>query len=290
MHHLEKIPGRIFYSTETVNKYLQKVISDPVFSVSQILKRFLIFIVQETLQGRSDQLKEYTIGINVLNKPADFNPQADAIVRIHACRLRRALSSYYSKSGKGDLLRISVPKGNYIPFFYQPGFNRSPENKSFRLKEENPVAAGPSRSRVAAVMPFSYFAKEEKIISFAEGIASQLSAELACVDNLSVIAYYPIRFLNENLFYLKDEILKAGAQYLFTGNVQCLENRIRLNIQMIHAGTYEQIWGRLFERKLTETNMFDIQDEVIRQVLAEVENIWKTKKTGISHSSTMAVA
>ena len=84
-------------SKEIINHQLQKIISDPIFAVSNILRRFLSFIVEETLAGHSNQLKEYTIGVKVLNKPTDFQPQKDAIVRIHAGRLRRALSHYYKK-------------------------------------------------------------------------------------------------------------------------------------------------------------------------------------------------
>src|SRR5579864_4459771 len=88
MNSCEKIPGDCIYSENSVNEHLGKLLIDPLFSLSDILKRFLRFIVKETLEGRSDQLKEYTIGVKVLHKPANFNPQIDAIVRIHACRLR----------------------------------------------------------------------------------------------------------------------------------------------------------------------------------------------------------
>ena len=49
--------------------------------------------------GRSNTIKEYTIAVNVLNKPVSFKPQHDAIVRIHAGRLRRALNYYYKEPG-----------------------------------------------------------------------------------------------------------------------------------------------------------------------------------------------
>ena len=106
------------YSKGEILHQLQRIFADQTFSVSDILKRFLSFIVEETLDGRSNQIKEYTIGVNVLNKPQSFNPSQDAIVRIHAGRLRRALHHYYKNAGSADPIRIEMPKGSYLPYFF----------------------------------------------------------------------------------------------------------------------------------------------------------------------------
>jgi TolB-like protein len=284
----EKMAGNCIFSGNSVNNHLQKLLADPLFSLSDILKRFLVFIVKETLEGRSDQLKEYTIGIKVLRKPANFNPQMDAIVRIHACRLRRALNRYYEGAGHQDSLRISVPKGNYIPFFYESLPARQEKN-SYGGSNQEIIEIGPS-DMIAAVMPFSYFENRASILSMAEGLASQLSTELASMENLSVIAYNPIRFLDDRPVYLRELILKAGAQYLFTGDLQCQDNRVRVNIQMVNAHTYEQVWSHLFEYTLTETNMFEIQDKIVKRVLHQVEHSQHLKKPSVVKSSKMAVA
>src|SRR5262245_60601379 len=105
------------FSKEEIEKQVQKIIADPIFADSDILKRFLVFVVSETLDGNSNRLKEYTIAVNVLDKPRDFNPHESGIVRIHASRLRRALNNYYCKGGIFDTIRVSVPKGGYIPKF-----------------------------------------------------------------------------------------------------------------------------------------------------------------------------
>jgi TolB-like protein len=284
----EKISGNCIFSADSVKNHLQKLIGDPLFSLSDILKRFLIFIVEETLEGRSDQLKEYTIGVKVLHKPVNFNPQMDAIVRIHACRLRRALNRYYEGAGNRDSLRISVPKGNYIPFFYESLPARLEKEQS---RDSNEVRIGiDSVDMIAAVMPFSYFEDKATILSMAEGLASQLSTKLASLQNLSVIAYNPIRFLDDRPVYLRELILKAGAQFLFTGDLQCHDKRVRINIQMVNAHTYQQVWSNLFEYALTEKNMFDIQDKIVKQVINQVKHFRNLKKSRITNSSEMAVA
>jgi hypothetical protein len=101
----------------TILHQLDKILAFPKFSKSAILSKFLCYIVNETLLGRQNSIKEYTIGIEVLNKPKEFNPLLDGIVRVHASRLREYLSTYYKEKGIEDNLVITVPKGRYLPVF-----------------------------------------------------------------------------------------------------------------------------------------------------------------------------
>src|SRR5687767_8793078 len=105
------------YSNEQILAHLDSVLASPNIAGSNVLSEFLRFIVNETLQGRGEDLKEYTIGVNALKRDAGFNPQTDSIVRIHAGRLRRALKEYYYEVGANDLIIISIPKGSYQPVF-----------------------------------------------------------------------------------------------------------------------------------------------------------------------------
>ncbi len=253
------------FSAKAVNAQLQKILSDPVFAVSDILKRFLSFIVRETLEGRSNQLKEYTIAVGVLHKPADFKPQHDAIVRIHAGRLRRALNHYYDTCRQTESIHISIPKGGYVPIFEEPGKTTNEANKSFV------AAKRPFHPRIVGVMPFTYFDKAPLKISFAEGLAVQLSTELAHIKNISVIAYYTMRTLAEKITDIREIITAVGAQYIFTGNIQYQKNYFRINVQMIDASTSTQVWSEMFERQLSKVNMFDIEDDIIRQIISAFE-------------------
>jgi hypothetical protein len=76
--------------------------------------------VDQTLLGNSNRLKEYTIALNVLNKPANFKPSENGVVRIHAGRLRRALNHYYKEIGVHDPIEISMPTGSYAALFTAP--------------------------------------------------------------------------------------------------------------------------------------------------------------------------
>jgi TolB-like protein len=262
-----QISSEMCFSKEAINQQLQKIFLDPIFSVSDILKRFLSFIVEETLAGHSNQLKEYTIGVKVLNKPLNFNPQQDAIVRIHAGRLRRALHQYYKNAGVAESIRVSIPKGSYVPLF---GDNEEivSEEIDTGQSESTPI----NKSKTIAVIPFRHFEKDAMKILFADGLGVQLSTALANFKNLSVIAYYTMRRMAANIADIKDVASTVGALYAITGDIQSQKDRIRVNVQLINTETSEQIWSRMYEFRLTASNVFDIEDNIVGEIIAMLED------------------
>src|SRR5687768_462501 len=102
------------FSAEEIRQHVNHIFLYPPFSRSAILRRFLSYIVDESIHGHSNCLKEYTIAVQVLDKAVDFKPQNNCIVRIHASRLRRALKRYYLENGSLDTVRISIPPGSYV--------------------------------------------------------------------------------------------------------------------------------------------------------------------------------
>jgi len=79
------------FSSAEILEELNRILSVQEFQNSPVLSRFLEYVVRETIEGREKELKEYNIAVEALARKTDFNPQFDAIVRIHAGRLRRAL-------------------------------------------------------------------------------------------------------------------------------------------------------------------------------------------------------
>ena len=79
------------------------------------MSRFLRFSVEEMLAGRADELKETTIGLAVFDRPPDYDPRIDPIVRVEARRLRDKLSRYYEADGRHDTVIIDLPRGGYAP-------------------------------------------------------------------------------------------------------------------------------------------------------------------------------
>ena len=99
-----------------VRAELARILSSELFSRSDRLTTFLKFIVEQTLDGHGEALKEQVLALEVYGKGVDFNTAADPIVRVDARRLRDKLREYYV-SAPHDPIIISVRKGSYTPLF-----------------------------------------------------------------------------------------------------------------------------------------------------------------------------
>ncbi len=115
MSKLETIP--VAPTPDEVRATLQRIITSDVFRSSPQLGSFLNFVVEAVLHGKSERIKGYTIGVEVLRRDTKFDPQIDPIVRVEATRLRRALERYYSGPGADELIVVDLPRGSYVPTF-----------------------------------------------------------------------------------------------------------------------------------------------------------------------------
>jgi hypothetical protein len=82
------------------------------------LMQLLEFVVEATVEGEAEYLKETTIGVFVFGRRPDYDPKIDTIVRSQAWRLRAKLKKYYASEGAQDPLIVSIPLGHYIPTFH----------------------------------------------------------------------------------------------------------------------------------------------------------------------------
>lgn len=104
--------------TETeIREQLSCLLKQDAFASSPRSAKLLIYLVDKTLNGEADDIKGYTIGVDVFDRPGDFDPQSDSIVRVQAGRLRKALSLYYLTEGRDDNVIIALEKGSYVPSF-----------------------------------------------------------------------------------------------------------------------------------------------------------------------------
>lgn len=96
---------------------LERMLGDPRFHGTERHRKLLRYLVDEFFAGRSGAVKAYTIAIDVFARPSSFDPATDPIVRVEASRLRAALAQYYEALGDEAVVRIELPKGNYVPLF-----------------------------------------------------------------------------------------------------------------------------------------------------------------------------
>lgn len=106
---------------------LARVLGSADFVASKQLTQFLQYVVDKSLEGRGEILKERMIALHALDRDSDFDPRVDSIVRVVAGKLRRSLERYYWCEGAANPMRIELPKGSYQPLFSPAvGVSQSP--------------------------------------------------------------------------------------------------------------------------------------------------------------------
>src|SRR5580704_8281030 len=108
-------PARV--SEEAVREELSRVLSCHEFRLSKRSQDFVRYVVEHTLSGREDMLKERTIGIEVFGRSTSYEPSDDATVRVKAGDVRKRLGLYYAEEGAQNPVRIELPAGTYVPEF-----------------------------------------------------------------------------------------------------------------------------------------------------------------------------
>jgi hypothetical protein len=121
------MPAGNGFSADQVRAELDSVLASPAFTRSPRLGRLLTYLCTKALAGEGDQIKEYTIGVDVMDRPSSFNPTEDAIARVEIHRLRKRLREYYQQQGVADPLQIVVPNGQYVPEFHAAAAEAPPQ-------------------------------------------------------------------------------------------------------------------------------------------------------------------
>ena len=98
---------------------VEKVLQSTTFLRADQLRKFLRFICEMEIDGRSGEICEYIIGVEAFGRPADFSPTEDSVVRRRAIDLRNKLEDVYTAELASATLRIELPKGKYIPHFVE---------------------------------------------------------------------------------------------------------------------------------------------------------------------------
>lgn len=275
----QNLPEKHILSDSTkskIQKALELVMTSELFSRSAVLKNFLKFIVEETLKGNTDGLKEYTIAVNALGKPDDFNPQIDAIVRIHAGRLRRLLNEYYRGPGVSDQLKIEVIKGTYVPVFRKQAISHLLEkpHKETTLaqvqKSEVKVDTKPpvyTRSKLTlAILPFRNLWPNGEYQFFVDGFGEELTQLFSNFQDIDVIAHHSARKYADNPEDVRIIGSDLGVHYIITGSVKRSSENIRVNAQLIKTVNGMQIWSNSYSYPLNIENLTSIQDQIVENI------------------------
>jgi TolB-like protein len=261
---------------KSVGSQLKKILKFPPFLNSYILSRFLRYVVYETLAGRQDQLKEYTIAINVLNKPVSFLTSNNCIVRIHAKRLRSALIAYYNREGCMDDCMISIPKGRYIPVFEKW------ENKQSLKKTGTSSLNNISESKMKkiAFMPFKTYDRKVARNSFADNLGEELIRQFSRSSELSVLSFHTTRTLSSEKSKIENLVSSYHVQYVVAGSSRFEQSKIKVFVELIDAATERQVWSGIYHQTCSTTNYFKAVDMIATELMSDLSKIRELECNG----------
>jgi hypothetical protein len=101
--------------SKAIREQLERMLANSLFSNSKRYPNLLRYVVEQTLQGSTAQLKERTLGIEVFGREPDYDTNLDPVVRTSAGEIRRRIAQYYHEPGRENEIRIGLPLGSYVP-------------------------------------------------------------------------------------------------------------------------------------------------------------------------------
>jgi TolB-like protein len=243
---------------------LNKIIAHPSFSNSSILCKFLTYVVKETLSGNANRIKEYTIAVNVLNKPKNFETQRNGIVRIHALRLRLALINYYRLTGDDKDVTIVIPKGKYVPIF-QPAGSTVPVSSIKYIKAENI-----SNKAIIAVLPFKNYERKFSRVAFTDCLGQTVAIELAKTNHFSVISYDVVKEMDPAQLKIGQLSSNLNIGHLLSGNVHFEGNHIRVYVTLMDMSNQHQVWSDIYSFNNNVSSYFELTDIICSRIIGSL--------------------
>jgi len=294
-------------SPEAVRGELASVLSSSIFSSATRSSQFLRYVVEATLAGNQDSIKESVLGSEVFDRVRDFDPRIDGIVRVEATKLRSRLGEYYANEGAKAAILIDIPKGRYVPHFTlrattsgednksvaaqatEPALPEPPAARKSRLKigmaaamilvllgatawyfrsRSRPTASSPTDLKSIAVLPFINLSSDHENEYFSDGLTEQLTDVLARSGVLRVAA-------RTSSFAFKgkgQDVGEIGAKLhvdaVLESSVRKEGQRLRITAQLIRVSDGMHIWSQTYDRP--SNDIFAVQDEISQSILAAV--------------------
>ncbi|MGI9342947.1 MAG: hypothetical protein ACR2QV_08845 [Gammaproteobacteria bacterium] len=240
-----------------VGAELGRILDSPDFKATPRSRDFLRYVVDETLAGRADRIKGYTVAVEVFGRDESFDPSVDPIVRIEAGRLRRALEHYFLTAGSADSLIIDVPKGSYVP--------------AFRLNNGADRSATPASNKPSIlILPFVNLSTDEDDVYFAAGMTEELISALAQYHGIRVVPAQMLADQPDDDVGICRYARERAFRFVLTGTVRKTRDHTRVSIRLVDSTDGAQTWSGKYDRKLTIDNLLDVQDEIAHYVVTSI--------------------
>ena len=249
-------------SADLVEHQLAQILSSPHFKSAKQMQKFLQYIVRKTLAGNADNLKQYTIAVEALGFPTDFDSDINPVVRIQAGRVRERLEKYYYKDGENDALIISLPKGSYTPLF----------EKKARTKKPLQEKAGHSTPPKLAVLCYSDETQNKESNRLLFQITDTMAKELSTFLFSKLVVSIPHADKTQARNASLDMHNRYGADYMLIFYIQQLpKNKHILLVRLMDVEHEEVLWSESFD--IDSGEPFHEKDDVIASIAVVVADI-----------------
>jgi adenylate cyclase len=215
------------------------------FDASERNRKFLTYVVEETLAGRADRIKAYSVATSAFGRGDDFDPQLDPVVRIEALSLRRAIERYYLLSGAGDPVRILIPKGSYVPIFDLPSEGAAPER---------PIAQAQTtlqRGDRPSIHVRRFEGDTAAAGDLAQGFTRHVIGALTRFAGISVFAAVD----------LPEPGAPERRDYLLEGSATERDGRFRVDALLTEARSGRHLWAEQMESAVEPSTALSIRDD-----------------------------
>jgi adenylate cyclase len=282
---------------DQVRGQLDRVLASDTFAGSARLSRFLRYVVERTLAGEGDRLKEYAVGVDVFDRDDAYDPRLDSLVRVEAGRLRTKLSEYYGAAGAADPVIIRMPRGSYAPVFDEresaPPDAAAPAARPPRTPFDRrrlvagvaaaaivlggiaawrfvlvPESRGPARPVVIAVLPFAHYSTSAADEALAARVTDGVTSELARTGALGVVSHTSALQFTGVHKPLKEIARALNADVVMEATLLMEGDRVRVQARLVDAGLDRKIWVEDFVGSVAELR--ELQQRIAASVVSAV--------------------
>jgi TolB-like protein/tetratricopeptide (TPR) repeat protein len=244
-------------SADMVIQQLQRICDSPEFDGTTAQRAFLHYVIKKTIEGKSDEIKGYSVATEVFGRHRDFDQNRDPIVSIQANRLRRALERYYLIAGQQDPIRIDIPKGSYVPVFTpQTGTEKSatPTDKrtAARVKKSWPTIL---------ILPFKNLTGNPGRDFIGNGLSTELAVELSRFGEIKVL------FPSEEQIA---HVTTGDVRFFLDGSIYEDSTGLKITAHLIENKTGKQIWADTHRSNFDPEKFFTFQEKVVQAIVSKI--------------------
>jgi len=251
---------------DEVLRALERVLRSAVFAQSTRLSNFLRYAVEQTLNGQSESIKEYTIGTNAYGRRADFDPSQDTIVRTEARRLRRKLEEFYKDEGERDEILIFFRSGSYVPVIRWRTSLAGRMDLASRTTEALWVEGD---GIYVGVTPFEAHLSDPAALSFAFGVTEEVLHRLNRIPGVRVVSEARSIESKPNGTEPAEDQKRQAVQITIDGVVRSEQKRIRVTARVTTASGLV-LWSQRFDAAMEQDALLELQETLAAALLNRV--------------------